>query len=118
MRVHNYSLDTAATNVPVRFLAVARDANDENNVGAPLKLGTVTIPAIPALGWQPASFDWVTSGMAPTGAQLYRIFVIVAQNDPGKGAADPWNRRRPRLGRPLRRPRHRGRHQVRLTLTA
>ena len=29
--------------------------------------------------------------MAPTGAQLYRIFVIVARNDPGKGAADPWN---------------------------
>ena len=28
--------------------------------------------------------------MAPTGAQLYRIFVIVARNDP-KNPNDPWN---------------------------
>ena len=91
VRVHNYSLNIAATNVPVEFWAVARDAYDENNERSPVKLGTVTIPAIPALGWQPANFLWDTKGMAPTGAQLYRIFVIVAANDPSKGAADPWN---------------------------
>ena len=70
VRVHNYSLDTAATGVPVEFWAVARDANDEDNVGARrLKLGTVTLDTIPALGWVPANFLWSTTGMAPTGAQ-------------------------------------------------
>ena len=46
---------------------------------------------IPALGWVPANFLWDTSGKAPFGAQLYRIFVIVARNDPSLGATDPWN---------------------------
>ena len=91
VRVHNYSLDTAATGVPVEFWAVARDAADENNVGSPTRLGAVTLGTIPALGWVPANFLWDTSGKAPFGAQLYRIFVIVARNDPSLGAADPWN---------------------------
>ena len=90
VRVHNYSLDTAATDVPVEFWAVARDADDENNAGAPFKLGTVTLDTIPALGWVPANFLWSTTGRAPAGAQLYRIFVIVARNDP-KNPNDPWN---------------------------
>ncbi|HVG96854.1 MAG TPA: hypothetical protein VNK05_08140, partial [Chloroflexota bacterium] len=91
VRVHNYSLDTAATAVPVEFWAVPRDAGDDNNVGSPVKLGTVTLDRIPPLGWVPANFLWGTSGAAPTGAQLYRIFVVVARNDASKGAADPWN---------------------------
>jgi hypothetical protein len=89
--VHNYSLDTAATNVPVRFLAVPRDALDEHNVGAPIELGTVTLGTVAPLGWQPANLLWDTTGRAATGAELYRIFVVVAGNDPSKGAADPWN---------------------------
>ena len=91
VRVHNYSLDIAAVGVPVEFWAVARDARDENNVGSPTRLGTVTLGTIPALGWVPANFLWDTSGKAPNGAQLYRIFVIVARNTPGLGPADPWN---------------------------
>jgi hypothetical protein len=91
VRVHNYSLDTAATRVPVEFWAVARDASDEHNVGQLTRLGTVTLDSIPPLGWVPANFLWGTTGLAPQGAQLYRIFVIVARNDPSLGAADPWN---------------------------
>jgi hypothetical protein len=90
VRVHNYSLDTPANAVPVEFWAVARDANDENNVGQPARLGSVTLDTIPPLGMVPANFLWGTAGMAPTGAQLYRIFVIVARNDPAN-PSDPWN---------------------------
>ena len=90
VRVFNRSLDTAATNVPVHFLAVPRDAKDEHNAGPAQDLGTVTVPSIAALGWQPANLLWDTSGKASTGVQLYRIFVIVAANNP-KNPNDPWN---------------------------
>ncbi len=90
VRVFNRSLDTAAANVPVHFLAVPRDAKDEHNAGPPQELGTATVGNIPALGWQPANLLWDTSGKATTGVALYRIFVIVAANDP-KNPNDRWN---------------------------
>jgi hypothetical protein len=91
VRVFNRSIDTSATNVPVHFLAVPRDALDENNAGPPQDLGTVTLPSISPLGWQPANILWNTTGKAPSGVQLYRVFVVVAANDPSRGNADPWN---------------------------
>jgi hypothetical protein len=90
VRVHNYSLDTPALAVPVEFWAIPRDAHDENDTGSPFQLGAVTLDSIPPLGWVPANFLWGTAGMAPTGAQNYRIFVIVARND-AKNPNDPWN---------------------------
>ena len=92
VRVHNYSLDTPALGVPVEFWAVRRNAGDTANAGAPFKLtnGPVYVDSIPPQGWAPASFLWSTAGMAPTGVQLYRIFVIVARNDP-QNPNDPWN---------------------------
>ena len=90
VRVHNYSLDTPADGVPVEFWAVQRNAADTKNNTSPVKLGTVILDKIDPLGWVPANFLWSTAGMAPTGAQLYRIFVVVARNDP-KNPNDPWN---------------------------
>jgi hypothetical protein len=91
VRIFNRSLDTPATNVPVRFVAVPRDALDEKNAGPPQDLGTVTVSSISPLGWQPANLIWDTTGKAAVGVQLYRIFVIVAANDPSKGSTDRWN---------------------------
>ena len=51
----------------------------------------MTVGGISPLGWQPANILWDTTGKAATGVQLYRIFVIVAANNPSKGSADPWN---------------------------
>lgn len=91
VRVHNFSLDTAATSVPVTFYAVARNADDTQNAGSPIMLGTTTVPSIAPRGWQPANLLWDTTGRAPTGYQLYRVFAVVAANDPVMGTGDPWN---------------------------
>ena len=72
--------------------AVRRNGDDTANAGAPFRLSQapVYLDTIPALGWAPANFLWSTAGMAPTGATTYRIFVIVARNDPAN-PNDPWN---------------------------
>ena len=93
VRVHNYSLETPALGVPVEFWAVPRNGNDTANAGAPFRLNQAPIylDTIPALGWVPANFLWSTTGMATGGAPTtYRIFVIVARNDPAN-PNDPWN---------------------------
>lgn len=96
VRVSNYSLDTAAHNVLVRFEAVPVDAANVEVLGPPRLIDTTTVPSIAPRGVQVANITWDTTGFGPgTGGQQYRVFVTVDPNATIPDAIHGWQNRFP-----------------------
>ena len=81
--VRNYSLDTAITELTVRFSAVPVNADDTQITGPEVQIGDVQGLTIPPQGTTTAAIEWDTTGRGPTtpgASQNYRVFVVL---DPG-----------------------------------
>ena len=113
VRVHNYSLDTAATGVPVEFWAVPRDADDENNVGLAGSSWAPSpwTPSPPWAGCRPTSCGtppgWPPPGPSSTASSSSSPGTTPARAPPTPGTTSstpgptatttppPWTARRP-----------------------
>ncbi|TQJ30805.1 hypothetical protein [Microbacterium sp. SLBN-146] len=82
VEVSNYSLASMGEELTVDFMAVPVDANGLKVTGDPISIGRTTVDRIdPQSSVTVSSPQWTAVGSESGGAQNYRVFVVLDQDD-------------------------------------